>query len=191
MRKKRIFMACGMKMPKDEELIENLKKIAKHVAITGWTIAQGGASTGIMGLMVDEFAKYSNDIFMIVPKKFRKDIPGLNFKELMLVEDEAGRLVNICRQCETVVVLPGGSGTIEEFMYLIETKKYFEHNREIFVYNYNGFFNDLFSQLKKCVEHGFLDKGALSFEVTDSVEQLCSLIDKAYGFVEEDKKRKK
>ena len=74
-------MACGMKMPNDPELVENLSKIAKHVAQTGWTIAQGGSSTGIMGFMVDEFSKYSKDIFMILPKKFRKDLPNLNFKD--------------------------------------------------------------------------------------------------------------
>ncbi len=178
MRKKRIFMACGMKMPNDPELVENLSKIAKHVAQTGWTIAQGGSSTGIMGFMVDEFSKYSKDIFMILPKKFRKDLPNLNFKDLTVVEDEAGRLVGIVKYCDTIVVLPGGSGTIEEFMYLIETKKYFEHDRNVLVYNYKGYYNDLFKQLKKCVRLGFLDKGALKFEVAESAEQLCLLIDK-------------
>ena len=183
MRKKRIFMACGMKMPNDPELIDNLSKIARHVAKTGWTIAQGGSHTGIMGFMVEEFSKYSNDVFMILPKKFRKDIPSLNFKDLTVVEDEAGRLVSIVKYCDTVVILPGGSGTIEEFMYVIETRKYFEHDRDIFVYNYKGYFNDLFKQLKKCVRLGFLDKGALKFEVAETIEDLCKFIDKANGLV--------
>ncbi len=183
MRKKRIFMACGMKIPNDPELVENLSKLAKHVAQTGWTIAQGGSSTGIMGFMVEEFSKYSKDVFMILPKKFRKDIPSLNFKDLTVVEDEAGRLVGIVKYCDTVVILPGGSGTIEEFMYVIETRKYFEHDRDIFVYNYKGYFNDLFKQLKKCVRLGFLDKGALKFEVAETIEDLCKFIDKANGLV--------
>ena len=58
MAKKKIFMACGMKMPTDKELLENISKIAKHVADTGWTIANGGGYTGIMGYVVEEFAKY-------------------------------------------------------------------------------------------------------------------------------------
>ena len=179
MKKRKIFMACGMNMPKDEKLIEELKLIAKHVAETGWTIAQGGNYTGIMGLMVDEFAKYSNDIYMIMPKKFRKDLPKLTFKELMLVEDEASRLVNIVKKCEVIVILPGGSGTIEEFMYLIETKKYFEHEREIIVFNYEGYYNDLFTQFKICVDFGLLAEGALKFKVAETSKELCKLIDLA------------
>lgn len=177
--KKKIFMACGMKMPTDKELLENISKIAKHVADSGWTIANGGGYTGIMGYVVEEFAKYSNDIYMILPKKFKKDLPHLNFKELKVVEDEAGRLIDIKDQCETIVVLPGGSGTIEEFMYLVETKKYHEHDRDVLVYNYKGYFDDLFAQLNKCVKHGFLDEGSLKFEVAETVEELCALIDAA------------
>ncbi len=177
--KKKIFMACGMKLPNDKDLIEDIKKIAKYVALSGWTIAQGGSSEGIMGLVVDEFSKYSNDIYMIVPKKFRKDLPSLTFKELMMVEDEAARLVNIKNQCETIVVLPGGSGTVEEFMYLVETKKYHEHDRDVLVFNYKGFFNNLFKQLEKCEEMGFLNPGALKYEVAGTVEDLIHLIDLA------------
>ena len=32
------------------------------------------------------------------------------------------------------------------------------------VYNYKGYFDDLFAQLNKCVKHGFLDEGSLKFE---------------------------
>ena len=80
MAKKKIFMACGMKMPTDKELLRKYQQNCKALWQTlDWTIANGGGYTGIMGYVVEEFAKYSNDIYMILPKKFKKDLPHLNF----------------------------------------------------------------------------------------------------------------
>ena len=65
---------------------------------------------------------------------------------------------------DAFIILPGGIGTFDEFFEIFTWKQIGYHNKNIAIYNINGFFNTLISFLKECV-----DKGFLSNKVFDSL----------------------
>ena len=157
----KVFVALGKQLPKNKAILEDTQDVAKLLAKYNCTMYQGGAKTGLMGLVVDEFQKYSEEVVMIVPEAHKSDLDGTKNKESHIVESESDRLKLTTKDCDLMVVLPGGSGTLVELAYYNETRKSGEHNAKIVVVNTNGYYNTLFKFFKHQVKSGFLKQESL------------------------------
>lgn len=172
----RVFVALGKRLPKDKKMIEDTAEVSKLLAKYNCTLVQGGARTGLMGVVVEEFQKYSDEVVMIVPEVHKADLEGTKNKEHYIVEGEADRLKITINTCDLIVVLPGGTGTLAELAYYNETCKSGEHNSKIVMVNTNGYYNKLFKFVKHQVKKGFMNKDDFKFEVISDVNHLESII---------------
>ena len=50
---------------------------------------------------------------------------------------------------DIIILLPGAYGTLSEFMCLLEEKRTGIHNKDIIIFNINGFYNDLINMFNK------------------------------------------
>ena len=88
----RVFVALGKQMPKNKAMIEDTQGVAKLLAKYNCTMVQGGARIGLMGEVLKEFQKYSDQLVLIVPEVHKTDLEGITNKENYVVEGEADRL---------------------------------------------------------------------------------------------------
>lgn len=174
----RVFVALGKQMPRDKAMIEDTEGVAKLLAKYGCTMVQGGAKIGLMGLVVNEFQKYSDDVVMIVPEVHKSDLIGTKNKEFYIVEGESDRMRITIHTCDLMVVLPGGSGTLAEIAYYNETRKSGEHNAKIVVVNTSGYYNKLFKFHKHQIKSGFMTPDACTFEVINNAQALEPILQK-------------
>lgn len=172
----RVFVALGKQMPRDNAMIEDTQCVAKLLAKYGCTMVQGGAKIGLMGLVVNEFQKYSDDVVMIVPEVHKSDLIGTKNKEFYIVEGESDRMRITIHTCDMMIVLPGGSGTLAEIAYYNETRKSGEHNAKIVVVNSNGYYNKLFKFHKHQIKSGFMTPEACNFDVVNRAEDIEPII---------------
>ncbi len=172
----RVFVALGKQMPRDKAMIEDTQCVAKLLAKYGCTMVQGGAKIGLMGLVVNEFQKYSDEVVMIVPEVHKSDLIGTKNKEFYIVEGESDRMRITIHTCDMMVVLPGGSGTLAEIAYYNETRKSGEHNAKIVVVNTSGYYNKLFKFHKHQIKSGFMTPEACAFDVVNNAEDLEPII---------------
>ena len=168
----RVFIALGKQMPKEKVFIDDVQTVAKLLAKYGYTMVQGGAKIGLMGLAVQEFQKYSDDVVMIVPEAYKSDLVGANCKESYIVEGESDRMRITIHTCDMMIVLPGGSGTLAELAYYNETRKSGEHNSRIVVVNSKGFYNKLFKFHKHQIKHGLMKAEDCKFDVIKTAKDL-------------------
>lgn len=168
----RVFIALGKQMPKEKVFIDDVQTVAKLLAKYGCTMVQGGAKIGLMGLAVQEFQKYSDDVVMIVPEAYKSDLVGANCKESYIVEGESDRMRITIHTCDMMIVLPGGSGTLAELAYYNETRKSGEHNSRIVVVNSKGFYNKLFKFHKHQIKHGLMKAEDCKFDVIKTAKDL-------------------
>ena len=73
--------------------------------------------------------------------------------------------------CEKIIVLPGGTGTLEELLYCNETKRQNEHSAEIVLVNYKGYYDSILQQFENSFKLG-VAKNAICFDVVKSVDEL-------------------
>lgn len=168
----RVFVALGKQVPKSKAMIEDTEEVARLLAKYNCTLVQGGARTGLMGTVVSEFQKYSDDVVMIVPEVHKADLEGTKSKEHYIVEGEADRLKITINTCDLLVVLPGGTGTMAELNYYNETRKSGEHVAKLVMINTKGFYNKLFKFIKHQVKCGFMKKEHFMYAVIANAKQL-------------------
>jgi len=75
------------------------------------------------------------------------------------------------------LILPGGTGTLEELIEVISSKKLELHNKPIIFYNLNNFWEPLFKQFEKIINNNFGNKNLQNlYEVIDKTCQLKKII---------------
>ena len=174
----KVFVCAGSKLAKNGKIVEEAKKLGELLAKNGCEYIQGGMSQGLMGATLFEFLKYSNNVRFLIPNTyFNYDAPELeklvgkeNFKAEK-VESEADRLKRL-KDFDRVIVLPGGTGTLEELLYCNETARTKEHNLKIDLININGFFDGFLNQLKLNIDEGLSKESEFNFSVLKSVDEL-------------------
>lgn len=175
---KRIFVAAGMGIPKNKKIKKEAEILARKIAKSGATYAQGGCADGVMGYTLKEFIKHSNKAVFYLPiKYYNNDAPKIeaivgkdNFRPYIM-KDEAHRLRTI-KKSAICVILPGGSGTIEELFYVNETARADEHNMEMFLVNVDGFYDGILKQIESNIAEGLIKPKAIKFKVVSSVEEI-------------------
>lgn len=172
----RVFVALGKQDPKIKKMEEDTQAVAKLLAKYNCTMVQGGARVGLMGVVLNEFQKYSDQLVLIVPEVHKSDLEGIKNKENYIVEGEADRLKITIKTCDLIVVLPGGTGTLAELSFYNETKKSGEHSARIVMVNTKGFYNNLIKFINHQVKCGFMKREHFKYDVINNAMQLESII---------------
>ncbi len=168
----RVFVALGKQEPKDKFMVEQTKEVARLLAKYNCTLVQGGAKTGLMGAVAQEFAKYSDEVVMIVPEVHKSDLEGTIHKEAHIVNSETDRLNITINTCDMMVVLPGGTGTLAELSVYNETLKSGEHKAKLVMVNTKGYYNTLVKFYGNMAKNNFAKKEHFMFEVIKEAKQL-------------------
>lgn len=174
----KIFVCEGTTLAQSQNINEQARRLGEILAKNGVQYVQGGCSTGLMGLTLMEFLKTSKNVMFFIPAKYY----DLNAHELATIvrqgnfvairaDSEAERLKAI-KNCDRVIVLPGGTGTLEELLYLNETARSGEHNLKIDLVNIEGYFDGLLKQIQINTYERLTKEEELHFNILNSINEL-------------------
>ena len=175
----KVFVCAGTNLAENENINQQARLLGKILSQRDdITYVQGGSAEGLMGETLKEFVKYSNNVEFYIPDKYYAyDSPKLikvvgeeNYHAFK-TNGEAGRL-EVIKSCDEIIVLPGGTGTLEELLYCNETGRANEHNNRITVVNIDGYYDGLLKQISTNIEQGLTKNSAIKFEVIDNVNKL-------------------
>ena len=175
---KKIFVCASINLSNSERINNQAIALGKILGMRDVTYVQGGSAQGLMGLTLKEFIKYSNNVEFIVPDVYySEDVPmlssvlGEDNLRVEKVHGEGGRL-NAIKECDHILVLPGGTGTIEELLYCNETSRAKEHNSKITLVNIDGYYDAIIQQINIGINVGLIKQSAIKFEVINDVNEL-------------------
>ncbi len=175
----RVFVCAGMKYAKNENINIQAKQLGEILGeYQDVTLVQGGSTEGLMGEILKSFYAVNKKVEFFIPEKYYKndsvsliDFVGEKNFVAKITKDEAERL-NEIKKCDHIIVFPGGTGTLEEFLFCNETARAIEHSNKITIVNIDGFYNGFLSQINKNLEEGLTPSSALKYEVIDNVKDL-------------------
>ena len=106
------------------EYLATARRLGEALAQAGWTLVYGGGSQGSMGAVADGALDNGGEVVGILPR-FMADLEWGHPKltKLELVEDMRERKHRLLQDCDAVVALPGGCGTLEELFEAITLKR--------------------------------------------------------------------
>ncbi|KAI5953250.1 hypothetical protein KGF54_002621 [Candida jiufengensis] len=103
---------------------------------------------------------------------------SLKYGKTTLVKDMHTRKKLMSQESQVFIALPGGFGTLEELMEIVTWKQLSIHNKQVILFNIDGFFDNFLKFLKDCINNEFISaKNGKIIEVATSVEEVIELVE--------------
>tara|TARA_Y100000590_G_C15659122_1_gene991855 strand:- start:689 stop:1228 length:540 start_codon:yes stop_codon:yes gene_type:complete len=159
MRIKSLTIYCSSSILLDEKYYVLSRKIGQFLAKKNITVIYGGGKVGMMGEISKSTMESNGKIIGIIPKFLdSKEIINRNISETIIVENMSERKNKLFELGDAFLILPGGSGTIEEATEVISWKLLNIHNKKIIIFNYENYWDPIIEMYKKATKNKFGNK---------------------------------
>lgn len=153
----KIAIFCGAKMGISDTYCEEVQKFVDEVCTLGLTIVYGGGNVGLMGVIADQTLKNNGKIIGVIPRKL-VDIERAHTEltDLHIVNSMDERKALIAELSDAFIILPGGTGSLDEFFEMFTLMQLGYQNKPCAILNINGYYDHLIKFLDHATMEGFL-----------------------------------
>jgi len=123
----------------------------------GHTLVFGGYSKGMMRSIADGFADAKASIIGVVPDFLESSyVKHSHLQEVHHAKELSDRKSEMIRLSDAFIALPGGTGTLDELFDVLALKSTRRIHAPVIIYNIDGFYDPLISQLQQMRRKGFI-----------------------------------
>ncbi len=153
------------------------------LAERGFGLVYGGTSVGLMGAVADAALAGGAPVVGVLPEVLKdREIAHPRLTELHYVASMHERKAMMADRSDAFVALPGGFGTLDEFIEIVTWAQLSIHSKPCVLVNTRGYFNGLLRFLDHAVSEGFVrEANRNTIEVVTNAEAALSLIEAALG----------
>ena len=154
-------------------------EVGRLLAQRGYTLLYGGGNVGLMGQMARAVHAHGGRVVGVIPERM-KGREGVAYDvadELITTETMQQRKAILFTRADAFLVLPGGFGTLEEFMEVLTLRQLGYHDKAIALVNTDGFYDPLL----ELFDHFYREQFAPardSFYVTPDPEDALSYFER-------------
>ena len=156
-----IYCSSSNELPKDLYII--CDKIGAFLANKSIRIVYGGGKAGLMGRVAKSSLEIGGKVIGIIPKfLINKENANYEIYKTIVVKSMSERKKLLFDMSDAFLILPGGSGTIEEATEIISWKILNIHNKEIILFNYKKYWDPLINMYDEAKKNKFGKKNLQS-----------------------------
>lgn len=139
----------------DERYTRPAREFAELLGKGGHTLVWGGSDVGLMKVVADGVEEAGGRLvgvsvgFLGASVRARAD-------EMVIAKDLAERKALLLAKSDAVVIMVGGTGTLDEATEILELKKHGMHDKPVVLLNTAGFYDGLKEQFVRMDREGFL-----------------------------------
>lgn len=173
---KRITVYAGSREGTDPKFIEDARSLGAELARRGITLVYGAGGRGMMGAVADSCLKANGQVHGIIPG-FMVDLEWAHrgLTELEIVTDMTIRKERL-RDTDAFITLPGGVGTLEEFVEIWSWSALALTKQALGILNTNGYYDPFLEMAKKIAEYDFALPSVTDLLIVDT--DVVSLLDR-------------
>jgi uncharacterized protein (TIGR00730 family) len=156
---------CGGTNPAtNKRFLHSVENIAKLFCENNIELVWGGNKHGVLAVIHNEYVQQKKPNTLILPKCYEDDLkefeldPAVTTVKISKTISE--RTDKMFEMADAIVFVPGGIGTIYEFWAAVEGKRAGEYSADLFLYNYEGFFDHQIAFFDFINQNGFTKIGA-------------------------------
>ena len=154
--------------------------LGREIARRDHRLVYGGGAVGLMGVLAKAAHDAGGTVTGVIPSKLQsREGIAYDADELIVTDTMRERKRIMYQKSDAFAVLPGGYGTLEEFMEVLTLKQLGYHDHPIVLLNVDDFFETLLSFFEELREGQFAraDLSAL-VHVVDSAETALDRIER-------------
>ncbi|MBM9503833.1 TIGR00730 family Rossman fold protein [Actinacidiphila acididurans] len=131
------------------------KEFGRLLGEGGHTLVWGGSDSGLMRILADAVHE-SGGRLVGVSVSFLHALAREDAHEMVVTDDLATRKAELLRRSDALVIMVGGTGTLDEATEILELKKHGLHAKPVVLLNTAGFYDGLELQFRRMEAEGFL-----------------------------------
>jgi len=139
----------------DERYTTPAREFAELIGKGGHTLVWGGSDVGLMKVVADGVEEAGGRL-LGVSVEFLADRARPRADEMIVARDLAERKALLLENADAVVVMVGGTGTLDEATEILELKKHGHTDKPVVLLNTAGFYDGLKEQFRRMDDEGFL-----------------------------------
>lgn len=124
----------------------------------GHTLVWGGSDKGLMKVVADGVQESGGKLLGVSVKflaESARPVPA-EAGEMIVTADLAERKAQLLARADAIVIMVGGTGTLDEATEILELKKHGLHTKPVVLLNTAGFYDGLREQFQRMEDEGFL-----------------------------------
>jgi len=174
-----VLIFCGANTGSKPLYTQVARDMGKTLAEKGTKIVYGAGKVGLMGEVAAAALEAGGYIIGVIPFFLRRrEVCHEGLSKLYVVDSMHERKIKMAQLSDTVIVLPGGFGTMDELFEMLTLAQLGQGQHPIGILNVNGFYEPLLQQLDRMVEEGFLKPANRKLMVVaETVEGLLDQLD--------------
>ncbi|NUW38552.1 LOG family protein [Nonomuraea rhodomycinica] len=133
------------------------RTLARLIGEGGHTLVWGGSDVGLMKVVADGVHENGGRL-MGVSVHFLVDKVRTGVDDMVIARDLAERKRLLLDKADAVVIMVGGTGTLDEATDILELKKHGHTDKPVVLLNTAGFYDGLKQQFRRMEEEGFLPR---------------------------------
>jgi uncharacterized protein (TIGR00730 family) len=160
----------------DERYTTPARDFAERLGKGGHTLVWGGSDVGLMKVLADGVHEAGGRLCG-VSVAFISDVARADADEMIVAADLAERKKLLLEKADAVVVMVGGTGTLDEATEILELKKHGHTDKPVVLLNSAGFYDGLKEQFRRMEAEGFLPRplAELVYVVDEPAEAMAYL----------------
>ncbi|MDA0308551.1 MAG: TIGR00730 family Rossman fold protein [Proteobacteria bacterium] len=173
-----VFSGSSASTPPD--LMVMAEQIGTMIATRGFGMVYGGGSTGMMGASARGAVSHGGRVHGIIPRFLQNlEVANHDISQLTITENMHQRKQMMYTESDAFIVLPGGFGTMEEMLEVLTWCQLKVINKPIYLFNPNGFWNDMLAMFQHAAQHGFIRANHITLvHHLDTVDDVADVLDK-------------
>lgn len=168
MKIKSLTIYCSSSENLSKDFYDLSEKIGVFLGQNNISIIYGGGNTGLMGKISNSAYKNGSTVIGIIPRFLIKtENINYNISKTIIVKNMSERKRLLFEKGDAFLILPGGSGTIEEATEIISWKILGIHTKPIIIFNYKNYWQSLYDiyQNAKKSKFGKINLQSISINV--------------------------
>jgi|TARA_B100001939_G_scaffold105492_1_gene91186 uncharacterized protein (TIGR00730 family) len=173
-----VAIYCGSNNGRVESYKQNATKLGKVLAKRKINLVYGGTNKGLMGVLANSAIEKGAHVTGVITERLKAKNqvhPNLSMIETYpTMQSRKTRMIELADAC---IMMPGGIGTLEEFMEVWTLNQLGETSKPLGILNINNYFENLIAFIEHMIAERFLPSAHRNGIVVNSdPEELINLL---------------
>lgn len=153
----RIAIYCGAYEGERPAYRAAAEAMGRELAARGIGLVYGGGKVGLMGAVADSALAAGGQVIGVMPRALvEREIAHGELTELHVVDTMSERKGMMITLADAYIALPGGFGTLEEYIEVLNLAQLSYHRKPAALLNIEGFYDPLIALFDHFMTEGFV-----------------------------------
>jgi len=159
-----VCVFCGSRPGRAPSFLQAAEMLGFGLAKRRWRLVYGAGDVGLMGAVARATGDAGGATFGVIPDHLmQREVGKSDLTSFVVTENMHERKKVMFMNCDAIVLLPGGAGSLDEFFEVLTWRQLGRHEKPIILINIDGYWDKLVALIHHVVEQDFADASLLTY----------------------------